>query len=148
MRRIILLIVFLQLLTSGIKSQVYLEQGFNYSLDYINTGQVQNEMDTIYADTIYTVKIVLDKSGLAGLSDVHVKIWKTQTIDAEVLIENRFENNTNSQTPEGTSYEIIGNNIFITIGNYVPNELAYEVILENSQGQLSNPGNLIIPEDN
>lgn len=122
---------------TGVKSQSYLPNGFEYLLEFINIGQAENG-----TDTIYTVKVVLDNNGIADLAAINVKVWKTQTIDAEILIEHSFINNVSASTPEGTSLEISGGKTIISLGDHVSKEFAYEVILVNTQGQISLPGGM------
>ncbi|HBS86941.1 MAG: hypothetical protein A2W91_12995 [Bacteroidetes bacterium GWF2_38_335] len=134
-------LLILILLTTGIKSQSFLPDGFDYSLEFINTGQTENA-----TDTIYTIKVIIDNNGITDIAALKVKVWKTQTIDAEVLFEHSFINNVSASTPEGTDLEISEGKTTILIGNYLLGEYAYEVTLESSTGELSKPGRLFFEE--
>jgi len=130
MRKIICL-AFLIVTTITVTAQ----SPFNYRTEFTPTGTVQNE-----TDTVFTVKLILENQNPENISKVHIKVFDSNQNNTEVINVNF--NNPNSGGTSEQKYQVVGNNIEITLGNYVPYYFSFEVRIQDSQGNTSEPGSI------
>ena len=135
MKKFVFLVFLIGMFATGF-AQDTLSAPFNYRLEYTPTGTVQNE-----TDTVFTVKLIIENQSPESISKVHIKVFDSSQSNT-VVINVNF-NNPNSVGSTGSSYQIEGNNIEITLGNYVPYFFSYEVKIQDALGNVSDSGHAI-----
>lgn len=104
---------------------------FNYKIKLVPTGEVLNEVDTVY-----TYLCEVDLKNLENITKLHFKMGTTKGGDEKFSYS--FNKDESGNLPTGVSLEQNDEVMTIMIGNFIAEAYWYEVVIEDNEGNTSN----------
>jgi hypothetical protein len=143
MTRYIFLLAFLLTLFYQVKSQNILSaERMDMILEAAPNDNSLSSNDTTFATNTHVVsKLIIVLQDTVHLSKIHVKLGTTN--NNYNLLNKYFSFDVNGTLADGTSYQRLGNVVYLTLGTYTGLQNAFaEVKLEDTYARFTEPETL------